>query len=99
MTLTVSQPRLAEVLQKNGVTQRDLAAIDRLFGGNDGYYWYQTLKQMCGLGQVLSWPSVEAMRAAMQAHEDETAAEDEMKPQQLSPAQAEAIARLLQAGN
>jgi hypothetical protein len=97
MTITLSQPRLAEVLQQHGVTPRDLAAIDRLFGGSDGYYWYQTLKQMCGLGQVLSWPTADALHAAMQAHENATAAEDDMKPQQLPAAQAEAIARLLQA--
>jgi hypothetical protein len=38
------------------------------------------------------WNSQEDMRAAIQGHEDETAAEDEVKPQQLKDEHLAAIA-------
>ena len=89
---------LDEVLQKHRIKSNDLAAIDKLFGGADGYYWYHTLKHMCPKGDVIVWASPEAMRAAVQAQENETAAEDEMKPQVLQDAHVAAIARLLSVG-
>jgi hypothetical protein len=44
---------------------------------------------------VIVWNGLEQMRAAIQGHEDETAAEDEVKPQQLKDEHLEAIARNL----
>jgi hypothetical protein len=41
------------------------------------------------------WHDEEEMRAALQDHENETAAEDEVKPQPLKPEHLAAIARLL----
>jgi hypothetical protein len=95
MPYTLSHDVLQAILHKHGVKPNDLKAIDQLFGGADGYYWYHTLKHMCPRGEVMTWDSPEAMRAAIQAHEDETAAEDEVKPQQIGEAHVAAIARLL----
>jgi hypothetical protein len=83
MTFILSHQVLAEVLQKHGIRPNDLAAIDKLFGGADGYYWYHTLKHMCPKSDVIVWRSEEQMRAAVQGHENETAEEDEVKPQML----------------
>ena len=98
MSLILSHKVLDEVLQKHGVKPNDLAGIDRLFGGADGYYWYHTLRHLCPKGQIMTWDSVEEMRAAVQGHEDETAAEDEVKPQALQDAHVAAIAKHLAAG-
>ncbi len=97
MPFILSHQILDEVLKKNGLKSNDLAGIDRLFGGADGYYWYHTLRHLCPKGQTMEWASEEALRAAVQAHEDETAAEDEMKPHQLGAEHLAAIARCLQA--
>lgn len=86
---------LDEALQSHRVKSNDLAGIDRLFGGADGYYWYHTLRHMCPKKDVIVWRNEEAMRAAVQAHENESAAEDEMKPQVLRDEHVAAIARLL----
>jgi hypothetical protein len=96
MPYTLSHEILQAVLQKRGIKPNDLKGIDQLFGGADGYYWYHTMKHMCPKGDVIVWSSVEEMRAAIQAHEDDTAAEDEVKPQQMGEAHAAAIAGLLQ---
>lgn len=95
MTYILSHQVLDEILQQNRVKPNDLAGIDRLFGGADGYYWYHTMRHMCPKGDVIVWDSEEEMRAAVQGHEDETAAEDEVKPQQLKPEHLAAMARLL----
>ena len=95
MPFTLSHAVLDEVLQKHRVKHNDLAGIDRLFGGSDGYYWYHTMRHMCPKGSVMVWNSVEELRAALQDHEDETAAEDEVKPQELKEAHVAAIAGLL----
>lgn len=86
---------LSEILQNHRIKPNDLAGIDKLFGGADGYYWYHTLKHMCAENDVIVWRSEQAMREAVQNHENETAAEDEVKPQVLGDAHAAAIARLL----
>jgi hypothetical protein len=86
---------LDEILQSHRIKSNDLAGIDKLFGGADGYYWYHTLRHMVPKGQVIAWRNEEAMRAAVQGHENETAAEDEVKPQVLKDAHVAAIARLL----
>lgn len=96
MPFILSHAVLDQVLQKHRVAPNDLAGIDRLFGGADGYYWYHTMRHMCPRSEVLVWASREEMRAALQAHEDETAAEDEVKPQALKEAHLAAIAGLLE---
>jgi hypothetical protein len=96
MTFILSHQVLDEVLQKHGVKSNDLAGIDRLFGGVDGYYWYHTMRHMCPKQEVMVWKSQEDMRAALQGHEDRTAEEDEVKPQALKDSHLAAIAGLLQ---
>ncbi|MBC5784625.1 hypothetical protein H8N03_16880 [Ramlibacter sp. USB13] len=86
---------LDEILQKHKIKSNDLAAIDRLFGGADGYYWYHTLRHMCPKNAIMTWRSEDEMRAAVQDHENETAAEDEVKPQVLQDAHVAAIVKLL----
>ena len=95
MPLTLSHPVLDDILRKNGVKPNDLAAIDRLFGGADGYYWYHTMRHMCPRGETIEWADAGEMREAVQGHENETAAEDEVKPQVLQDAHVAAIAKLL----
>ena len=89
---------LDEILQKHRIKSNDLSGIDKLFGGADGYYWYHTLRHMCPKNEVIAWRSEEAMRAAVQGHEDATAAEDEVKPQVLRDEHVAAIVRLLAVG-
>lgn len=95
MPLTLSHQVLDEILQKHRVKPNDLSGIDRLFGGADGYYWYHTMRHMCPKTEVIVWADQEAMRAALQDHENETAAEDEVKPQVLKEEHVAAIAKLL----
>ena len=98
MPYTLSHPILDQILQKNGIKPNDLAGIDRLFGGADGYYWYHTMRHLCPKGAVMTWDSPEDVRAALQDHENETAAEDEVKPQELKDAHVAAIVKLLATG-
>jgi len=95
MTFILSHQVLDDILQSHRVKGNDLAAIDKLFGGADGYYWYHTLRHMCPKKEVIVWYGEEQMRAAIQGHEDETAAEDEVKPQQLQDTHLAALAKLL----
>jgi hypothetical protein len=95
MTFILSHQVLDEVLQSHHVKSNDLAGIDKLFGGADGYYWYHTMRQMCPRQEVMVWTSKEQLRAALQNHENETAAEDEVKPQALQDSHLVAIASLL----
>ncbi|WBY02906.1 hypothetical protein PE066_05040 [Ramlibacter tataouinensis] len=95
MPFTLSHPVLDAVLQKNGVKPNDLAGIDNLFGGVDGYYWYHTMRHLCPRTEVIVWANLDEMRSALQQHEDETAADDEVRPQVLREAHLTAIARLL----
>ena len=91
----LSHQLLDEILRNHGIKSNDLAGIDKLFGGADGYYWYHTMRHMCPKSEVMVWKDEEAMRAAVQGHENETAAEDEVKPQVLKDAHLAAMARLL----
>ena len=95
MSFILSHQVLDEVLQKHRVKSNDLAGIDKLFGGADGYYWYHTMRHMCPKTKVMVWASPEEIRSALQDHENETAAEDEVKPQVIKDAHVEAIAKLL----
>ena len=95
MPFTLSHKALDDVLSKHGVKPNDLARIDTLFGGEDGYYWYHTMRHMCPRAGVVVWQSEQELQAALQDHENLTAAEDEVKPQQLKEAHVAAIARLL----
>ena len=97
MPFILSHQVLDDVLQKRGIKPNDLSGIDKLFGGVDGYYWYHTMRHMCPRGDVITWANVDEMRAAIQGHENETAAEDEVKPQALKDEHIAAIAGLLAA--
>ena len=66
-----------------------------LFVGKDGYYWFGTLRDLCPEGKTLSWANQYAMVNAIQAHENATAEEDEMKPQVPSAANIAALSKLL----
>jgi hypothetical protein len=92
MTFILSHQVLDDVLQKHRVKPNDLSAIDKLFGGADGYYWYHSMRHLCPKTEIMIWRSREDMRAALQGHENETAAEDEVKPLELSEAHLDAIA-------
>ncbi|MBL0419313.1 hypothetical protein JI739_03030 [Ramlibacter sp. AW1] len=96
MPFTLSHRRLDDILQQHRIKPNDLSAIDKLFGGADGYYWYHTMRHLCPKTEVIVWDSKEELRAALQAHENETAEEDEVKPQVLQEAHVKAIAGLLQ---
>lgn len=98
MPITLSHAALDAILQKHGIKPNDLSGIDKLFGGVDGYYWYHSLRHMCPRGETMTWSSAEHLALALQAHENETAEEDEVKPQQLKDAHIEAIARVLGGG-
>jgi hypothetical protein len=91
----LSHQLLDEILQNHRIKSNDLAGIDKLFGGADGYYWYHTLRHMCPKNEVIVWRTEEAMRAAVQQQENESAAEDEVKAQVLKDAHVAAMARLL----
>ncbi|HYD77570.1 hypothetical protein [Ramlibacter sp.] len=96
MPYILSHQVLDDILGKHGLKPNDLAGIDRLFGGADGYYWYHTMRHLCPKQETMVWKDEEALRAALQGHENETAAEDEVKPQVLGEQTLAAIARLLQ---
>ncbi|RYY96315.1 MAG: hypothetical protein EOO24_21390 [Comamonadaceae bacterium] len=98
MPFLLSHAALDAILQKHNVKPNDLSGIDRLFGGADGYYWYHTMRHLCPKGETLRWADEAALRAALQGYEDETAAEDEVKPQQLRDEHVAAIAGLLPTG-
>lgn len=95
MPFILSHQVLDEVLQKHRVKPNDLAGIDKLFGGADGYYWYHTMRHLCPKADVIVWASQEEMRAALQDHENQTAEEDEVRPQTLKDEHLVAIAKLL----
>lgn len=95
MPFILSHEALDNALKKNGIKPNDLSGIDRLFGGVDGYYWYHTMRHLCPRGDVMVWANLEEMRAALQDHENETAEEDEVKPQALKEAHLAAIASVL----
>jgi len=95
MKFTLSHQLLDDILKNHKLKSNDLAGIDKLFGGADGYYWYHTLRHMCPKTEVMVWGSAEEMRAAVQGHEDETAAEDEVKPQALKESHLAALVALL----
>jgi hypothetical protein len=95
MKYILSHQALDEILARQNIKSNDLAGIDRLFGGADGYYWYHTMRHLCPKDAVMTWNDPQEVRAALQAHENETAAEDEVKAQELKDENLAAIARLL----
>jgi hypothetical protein len=95
MKFILSHQLLDEILQNHRLKSNDLSGIDKLFGGADGYYWYHTMRHMCPKKEVIVWNSEEEIRAALQEHENASAAEDEVKPQVLKDAHLAAIAKLL----
>ena len=98
MQFLLSHEVLDGILRKHAIKPNDLSAIDKLFGGVDGYYWYHTMRHLCPKGETMEWDSVDEMRRALQDHENETAAEDEVKPQALTDAHVAAIEKLLSTG-
>jgi hypothetical protein len=95
MRYSLSHQKLQLVLSAQGLSSSSAAAIDKLFGGADGYYWYGTLRDMCPAGKTLVWEDQYAMVKAIQAHENATAEEDEMPPQVPTAAHIAAISKLL----
>lgn len=95
MQYSVSHHKLKLILSAQGIKGGDAGAIDTLFGGKDGYYWYGTLRDMCPEGKTLSWDNQYAMVNAIQAHENASAAEDEMPPEKPTAAHIAAISKLL----
>ena len=95
MHYSLSHHKLKLILAAQGLKPGDAGAIDTLFGGKDGYYWFGTLRDLCPEGKTLSWDNQYAMVNAIQAHENATAEEDEMAPQKPSAANIAAICKLL----
>ncbi|HEX5737991.1 MAG TPA: hypothetical protein VFY22_05725 [Hydrogenophaga sp.] len=95
MRYSVSHHKLNLILTAQGLKPGDAGGIDKLFGGKDGYYWFGTLRDLCPPGKTLSWDNQYAMVNAVQAHENATAEEDEMKPQVPSAANIAAMSKLL----
>lgn len=95
MRYSVSHHKLKLILSGQGIKPGDAGAIDALFGGADGYYWYGTVRDMCPEGKTLSWDNQYAMVNAIQAHEDATAEEDGMKAQKPTPGHIAALSKLL----
>ena len=95
MHYAVSHHKLKLILNGAGLKSGDAAGIDQLFGGKDGYYWFGTLRDLCPPGKTLIWDDLYQMVNAIQAHENATAAEDEMKPQVPSAANIAALSKAL----
>lgn len=95
MHYSVSHHKLKLVLAAHGLSSGDAGGIDQLFGGADGYYWFGTQRDLCPPGATISWENQYEMVKAIQAHENATAEEDEMKPQVPSAANIAALSKLL----
>lgn len=95
MRYSLSHQKLKLILAAQGLKPGDAGALDTLFGGKDGYYWFGTLRDLCPEGKTLSWEDQYSLVNAIQAFENSTAAEDEMKPQVPSAANIAAISKLL----
>jgi hypothetical protein len=95
MQYSLSHHKLQLVLKAQGLGTGDAGGIDKLFGGEDGYYWYGTLRDMCPEGKTLIWEDQYSMVNAINAHEKATAEEDEMPPQIPTAAHIAAICKLL----
>ncbi|WP_372658842.1 hypothetical protein [Hydrogenophaga sp.] len=95
MRYSVSHQKLKLILAAHGLAVGDAGGIDALLGGKDGYYWYGTLRDLCPPGKTITWDNQYEMVNDIQAHENATAAEDEMKPQVPSAANIAALSKLL----
>lgn len=95
MRYSVSHHKLNLVLSAHGLKPGDAGGIDKLFGGQDGYYWFGTLRDLCPPGKTITWENQYEMVDTIQAHENATALEDEMKPQVPSAANIAALSKLL----
>ena len=95
MHYSVSHQKLKLILSAHGLSTGDAGGIDKLFGGRDGYYWYGTVRDLCPPDKTISWNTQYEMVDAIQAHENATAEEDEMKPQVPSAANIAALSKLL----
>ena len=95
MHYSVSHQKLKLILSAHGLSTGDAGGIDKLFGGRDGYYWYGTVRDLCPPDKTISWNTQYEMVNAIQAHENATAEEDEMKPQVPTAAHIAALSKLL----
>ena len=95
MHYSVSHHKLKLILAAHGLKNGDAGGIDTLFGGKDGYYWFGTLRDLCPPGKTLIWDDLYQMVNAIQAHENATAEEDEMKPMKPTAAHIAAISKAL----
>jgi hypothetical protein len=95
MHYSASHHKLKLILAAHGLATGDAGGIDQLFGGKDGYYWYGTVRDMCPPDKTISWENQYALVQAIQAHENATAEEDEMKPQVPSAANIAALSKFL----
>jgi hypothetical protein len=95
MPYSVSHHKLKQILSAHGLKTGDAGSIDKLFGGNDGYYWFGTVRDLCPPDKTMVWETQYDMVNAIQAHENATAAEDEMKPQTPSAANIAALSKAL----
>ena len=95
MHYSVSHHKLNQLLTAHGLKSGDAGGIDKLFGGTDGYYWFGTLRDLCPPGKTLIWDDLYQMVNAIQAHENATAEEDEMKPMKPNAAHIAAISKAL----
>ncbi len=95
MHYSVSHQKLKLILSAHGLSTGDAGGIDKLFGGRDGYYWYGTVRDLCPPDKTISWNTQYEMVGAIQAHENTTAEEDEMKPQVPTAAHIAALSKLL----
>ena len=95
MHYSVSHHKLNQLLSAHGLKSGDAGGIDQLFGGTDGYYWFGTLRDLCPPGKTIVWEDQYQMVNAIQAHENATAEEDEMKPMKPTAAHIAAISKAL----
>lgn len=52
MPYSVSHHKLTQILSAHGLKTGDAGGIDKLFGGNDGYYWFGTVRDLCPPGKT-----------------------------------------------
>jgi hypothetical protein len=91
---SLAHQKLKLNLAAQGLKAGDARGNDALVGGADGSYRCGTLRGMCRGQAPLLGPSVFTVVSSAEAHENATAAEDEMKPQVPSAANIEAQPRL-----
>ena len=95
MHYSVSHHKLNLVLAAHGLSSGGAGGIGKAFGGARGYYWVGAPRRLGPQGATITWENQYEMVKAIQAHENATAEEDEMKPQVPSAANIAALSKLL----